>query len=216
MYKHINTSVFGLFRGKMDEIDTQALLRRVNDGDSFAYELLAEKYGALVERAARSAARYLEEMSTLTEFSLEDLKQEAQLALYRAAKSYDAEKVSDNVTFGLYAKICIRNAMTSQIRRANSKRRRSEKAALESSLLIDGDNVGDFFEHYGGTVVQNRSKGEILSDCEKLLSGYERDVFILYMQGKSNFEISRLTGRDTKSVSNALYRIKVKLKGLSK
>ncbi len=202
---------FWIIRGKMNGIDTQTLLRRVREDDSFAYELLAERYSAVTERAARSAARYLETVSPTVELSLEDLRQEAQLALYRAARSYDSEKVDASVTFGLYAKICVRNAMTSQIRRATSKRRRRERIALESAFLVDGAATAASSDAELSDVL---AEG-VLSECGELMSAYERQVFMLYLQGKSNSEISRLTGREAKSVSNALYRIRVKLKGLS-
>lgn len=204
----------------MNGIDTQTLLQRVREDDSFAYELLAERYSAVTERAARSAARYLETVSPTVELSLEDLRQEAQLALYRAARSYDSEKVDASVTFGLYAKICVRNAMTSQIRRATSKRRRRERAALESAFLVDGvaaepAGAADATWASSNAELSDVLAEGVLSECGELMSTYERQVLMLYLQGKSNSEISRLTGREAKSVSNALYRIRVKLKGLS-
>jgi RNA polymerase sporulation-specific sigma factor len=42
----------------------------------------------------------------------------------------------------------------------------------------------------------------------------ERDVFDLYITGMSVEQIAGLLGRDRKSVSNALYRMKGKIKGL--
>ena len=46
--------------------------------------------------------------------------------------------------------------------------------------------------------------GEMLSDLEK-------QVLVLYMEGKSYVEISKTMGRHVKSVDNALQRIKRKL-----
>lgn len=196
---------------KMAENDTLSLLSRVRDGDNFAFELLLKKYRALVDNASRSAQKELEASSLSAEFSLEDLTQEAQLALYRAAMSYDADKVADNVTFGLYAKICVRNAMISQLRRAASKRRRRERTALKEAYLASHGTGGDADDSNGKFTEKLLESGG-----DEVLSRYERDVLMLYLQGKSNSEIARSVGRDTKSVSNAIYRIKVKLKGLSK
>ena len=47
-----------------------------------------------------------------------------------------------------------------------------------------------------------------------VLSGLEWDVFRLYVQRKSYLEIAEALGRTEKSVDNAIYRIKNKLKRL--
>ena len=43
-----------------------------------------------------------------------------------------------------------------------------------------------------------------------------KEVFEYYIVGKSVTEIAERLGKDEKSVSNALYRMKVKVKGLLK
>ena len=48
------------------------------------------------------------------------------------------------------------------------------------------------------------------------LSDFEKSVFDLYINDKSTREIAEILGREEKSVSNALYRMKVKIKGLLK
>ena len=55
----------------------------------------------------------------------------------------------------------------------------------------------------------------LVEKAEKLMSGYEKKVLKEYMSGKSAGEISKTVGRTEKSVNNALYRVKVKIKGLS-
>ena len=46
------------------------------------------------------------------------------------------------------------------------------------------------------------------------LTDYERSVFRLYIQKKSYTEIGEALGRDAKSVGNAVYRVKRKIKKL--
>lgn len=201
---------------KMAEIDTEKLLKRVCEGDSYAFELLLERYRAVVDNGARFAAKELEASSLTADYSLDDLTQEARMALYRAAVSYDAKGFADSVTFGLYAKICIRNAMISSVRRAAAKRRRRESAALKDFLASYGTRAQEAPDTAASDEPEEAVR-ELLSDARaESLSRYERDVLLLYLQGKSNSEIARSVGRDTKSVSNAIYRIKVKLRGLSK
>ena len=47
-------------------------------------------------------------------------------------------------------------------------------------------------------------------------SPYEAEVFDEYTSGKSAREIAEIVGREERSVSNALYRMKVKIRGLLK
>lgn len=195
----------------MSETETLSLLKRVSEGDEYAFQLLALKYKTLTDTAASFAVKTLEASSLDSADSIDDLRQEAQLALYKAALRYDREGMSGKVTFGLYAKICVRNAMISQIRRAAAKRRRSEKAAAAAERMMS-DGIGDVTSD---RAISRIELERILEKSGSTLSDYERTVLMLYLQGKSTSEISDRTGRSAKSVSNALYRIKVKLKGLS-
>ncbi len=46
---------------------------------------------------------------------------------------------------------------------------------------------------------------------DEALSGFERQVFVAFLDGKSYQEIALMLGRHTKAVDNALQRIKKKL-----
>ena len=196
----------------MTDKETLSLLKRVSEGDEYAFELLSDKYKTLTDTAAARAAISLESSALTTAESTEDLKQEAQLALYKAALRYDRDGMSDKVTFGLFAKICVRNAMISQIRRAAAKRRRHEKAAMSYERIAQEDLSADVTS---ASAISRIELDRIIEKSGSTLSDYERAVLMLYLQGKSSSEIALQQGRTAKSVSNAIYRIKVKLKGLS-
>ena len=103
----------------MTNIETLELLRLVREGREDAFDTLAREYRKLIESTARRAVRSVAESGFPEgELTLDDLRQEARLAFYRAAMSYDADGVGKEVTFGLYAKVCMRNAMISELRRA--------------------------------------------------------------------------------------------------
>ena len=85
------------------------LIKKVKNGDDVAFEMLAEVYAPVVEKIAGSVLRTVERQSLSAGGEIgEDLRQEARLALYRAAMSYDPEGDGQSVTFGLYAKICVK------------------------------------------------------------------------------------------------------------
>lgn len=195
----------------MSETETLDLLKRISDGDGFAFSELSSKYKTLTESASLRAAKSLEASGLSTADCIEDLRQEAQLALYRAALRYDREGMAGKVTFGLFAKVCVRNAMISQIRKAAAKRRRHEKAVSAAEELMAADGIDETSER----VLSNMELERILEKSGSTLSDMECAVLMLYLQGKSNVEIAHQMGRSAKSVSNAIYRMKVKLKGLS-
>ena len=120
---------------------------------------------------------------------------------YSAVQTY---KPSDKVTFGLYAKICVRNRLVSLLRSSSKKSKNAEKTEEKRKGYIDP--VYSFFEE---DVAQQMEKR-----IEELLSGFEYSVFRLYIQNKSYKEIAGILGRSVKTVDNALYRIKTKLKGM--
>jgi RNA polymerase sporulation-specific sigma factor len=52
----------------------------------------------------------------------------------------------------------------------------------------------------------------LLKIIQKSLSNYEYKIWRLYLSGFSTSEIANQLNTDSKSVSNAIYRIRVKLK----
>ena len=53
---------------------------------------------------------------------------------------------------------------------------------------------------------------EIMSLATDVLSNYEMQIFKMYISGLRAKEISAKTGKSVKSINNAIYRIKSKLK----
>ena len=112
------------------------------------------------------------------------------------------------VEFGLYAKICITNALISLMRA--HKRHETERP---SDPLSDDYFVSDS-EDPLRKILEQESVKKLYAVIRKNLSDFEYRVWQLYMSGRSAGEIGKAVGRDEKSVSNAIYRIRVKLRGL--
>ncbi|MBQ1976348.1 MAG: hypothetical protein II227_02800, partial [Clostridia bacterium] len=113
------------------------LLDAVVQGDQNAFGRLSELYTPLIRSMS---ARFIESLSAQNDAGLidvQDLEQEARLALFRAVNSYNRKQ--QDVSFGLYAKICIRNAFISQLRKAKTSR-----ARIAEHELVDGR----FVEHH--------------------------------------------------------------------
>ena len=179
--------------------DEKELLARTAQGDEIAFTQLLERYAPLIRAAVSHFAPSFVTVEGTPRLSDENLEQEARLALYRAACSYDENRV--NVTFGLYAKICIRNALISELRRVHPRKRETTKPKEELPAAAKL-----FTETDGRTEA-------LLRQTEALLSRYEISVFRLYLQGLPPRDIAKRLGKGEKSIYNALCRIRSKTGG---
>ncbi len=198
--------------------DLLSLIEAVKQGDENAFSTLLEQYKNAVDGAVRRFAPSFE----ITEgggdgwCDIEDLRQYASLALYRAAATYSPGETGKGkeVSFGLYAKICINNSLISFLRKYRSEKKKRE-AASNSEKITRAPGMSDRGDPLG-LLVSGESAQELVKQIKSSLSKYETDVFDCYIVGKSTGEIAGELGRDEKSVINALYRVKVKTKGLFK
>ena len=171
------------------------LLASVRNGDEQAFRVLAERYSGLTESAVRRFAPSFSGTEGDAAWGEDDLRQCAVLALYRAAVTYDPEGKGKEVRFGLYAKICVNNALISEVRkvRAEARRRDVRRAGHAAPLRV------------------RRERPQV---ARIRRPKFLKEVFERTIAGMSVEQIAELLGKDRKSVSNALYRMKVKIKGL--
>lgn len=191
---------------------TLELISRLKNGDAFAFEEINEKYRTVIESTSASVLRSMERAGiSVGAETLDDLRQEARLALYRAALSYDPDGDGKAVTFGLYAKICARNALLSMLRRMSAEKRRADRAAART-VAEQGDNPS---RNNTLNVLSHMRLEAVIEASSRVLSRYEQRVLSEYISGRSVPEISEELNKPQKSVNNALYRIRVKLRSLA-
>jgi RNA polymerase sigma factor (sigma-70 family) len=189
--------VFGMDAVNNEDAELLALLHEVQKGGQSAFANLLARYDGLLHRRVAAFRSSLQDQ--------EDAYQEACLALHRAAMRYQAQ---DGVTFGLYAKICIDNALKTKCKQDG----RSGGNAAERRIDFVPFEEGRFFASFLDPVVEEEKAEELLSLIQTELSPYERQVFDLYIQKISTSEIAELLGRDEKSIQNAIGRMLVKLR----
>ena len=184
---------------KNEEINK--LIELVVAGDSDSFTKLVDKYNPLLKKIL--VAYTTEEMSNE---DVEDLSQEELIAFYRAIINFDKEQT--DVEFGLYAKICITNSMISYKRAAVKKSKESLIGDEEMNSITDPEGeVPKFFE-------MRESERELGEQIEKTLSAYENEVWSYYVNGYSSKEIAIKLNSNEKSIDNAIFRIRKKLKTL--
>lgn len=184
-----------------NNMEINKLIDLVVSGDSDAFTELVELYNPLLKKLLNSYTT--EEMS---KEDVEDLSQEELIAFYRAVINFDKEQ--SDVEFGLYAKICITNSMISYKRAASKKSKEALIGDDEMNSITDPEGeVSKFFE-------LRESERELGEQIEKTLSAYENDVWSYYVNGYSTKEIAIKLNSNEKSIDNAIFRIRKKLRTL--
>lgn len=178
-----------------------ALLTCAKNGDQTAFALLLSDYEPLLNAQVQMA------QENAVGYGRDDLHQEAVIAFYDAVRSFDLSAAE--ITFGLYAKICVRNRLLSVLR----KSREMENAATALAALSTQE-ASDSVPSPEETACDNDSFRLLLDRIMKALTPFEAAVFSLYLQNKPYRMIAASLSATEKSVGNAIYRIKAKVKKL--
>lgn len=186
----------------------ERLVSMSKDGVKGATDALLNRYEKLVQKCAGSFF--------LIGGEKEDLEQEGMIGILGAIRTYDKNK---NDRFYPFAKLCINRQMLHAVETASRKKNQP----LNSYISID-NNDNPFSEEY--LVDELLDPERMLMDIEnekllrnmilKLLSPYEREVLTLNLQGYDYLKIAEILNKDSKSVDNALQRIRSKVKALRK
>ncbi len=175
------------------------LVLKAQAGSREAYLALTVKYRPLLES---SVARF--GASEMTDQELRDLREEAERVFLGAVSSYDTEQ--DAVDFGLYAKICLRNGLVSEWRHLRTLRRVAS-VPMEEELSVDltvPDPAREMEEEERFSQLCRTVRGH--------LSDFENKVWWQYVTGISVADIAEGLSCDERSVHNAIYRIRKKLR----
>lgn len=174
----------------------RALVLQAQAGSQEACTALLIRYRPLLDA---SVARF--ESAELSEQERTDLRAEAERIFLNAISSFDTEQ--EGVDLGLYAKICLRNGLVSEWRHLCALRRNTPLPLQEQELL----------EPDPASVLEEEERfHQLCRTVRGLLSDFENSVWWQYVTGVSVADIAREMGRDERSVHNAIYRIRRKLR----
>ena len=173
------------------------LLLQAQAGSREAYLALCAKYRPLLET---SVARFGTAEMNLQERA--DMREEAERIFLGAISTFDTEQ--DAVDFGLYAKICLRNGLVSEWRRLSARRRVTPVPLTEEDVTV-GEDPGTRF-------VEEERFHQLCRTVRGHLSDFENQVWWQYVTGVPVADIAQGLNRDERSVHNAIYRIRRKLR----
>jgi len=177
------------------------LLENVKNGKPFSFNAIHSLYTPLIESLSQKYGKQF----SVSETESDDIKQEALIALYHAVLTYTP---NEEVTFGMYAKICIRNKIISYIR-----------CFLENDVPLSLDGEESYMEAPDlntpeQIVISKESLCSLNRRIDEALTDFEKSVLALYLTDTSYTEIAKKLDKPTKSIDNAIQRIKAKLRKL--
>ncbi len=180
-------------------------IRSAAAGDHEVFRVIAEKSAPLIQSILSRIVIPANEK--------DDLKQEALIGLYKAVMLYDAHCSS----FATFSYICIRRTVLSALKKYNNKNNSLLRNSLSLSDSSDDPNdpLIDFPSHEGDPeqiLVDRENHARFLSRLDSELSNYEQNVLKLYLSDCTHEQIALTLHVSPKSVSNALQRIRNKLK----
>ena len=193
------------FKDKLDE----EVVMEAKAGNNKAQEYLIFKYENFVKAKAKS---YF-----LIGADKEDIYQEGMIGLYKAIRDFNPEK---STSFKAFAEICVTRQIITAIKTATRQKHiplntyvslnkpiyeeESERTLLD---VLSGLKISDPEE----LMISKEQMRFIEETISEVLSGLERKVLTSYLDGKSYQEIACDLERHSKSIDNALQRVKRKL-----
>ncbi|MBE6547414.1 MAG: sigma-70 family RNA polymerase sigma factor [Ruminococcaceae bacterium] len=185
--------------------EINSLIQKAREGSNESLSFLTSKYSPLIESQVNKF--YADYMSNQDK---EDMHQEAISAFCDAICKYDCR--DDGVEFGLFAKVCINNRLITFLRayKAQSNRGVSSLDEMQGYMPADGDDADPL-----QNVVDDENIRMLVQTIQSNLSPYEARIWWLYASGLSAAQIAKkIKCSDVRSVNNAIYRTRRKLRDM--
>ena len=180
----------------------ELLLSKAQQGDNQAVEELLLRYSGVVRGRARGFF--------LVGGETEDLIQEGMIGLYKAIGDYKIGETS--LSFKNFAHLCISRRIIDAVK-ASARKKNVPLNNYVSLFSADYESLDLSPED---ELIQSESRKEFMQKMSKELSDFEFRIIVMYMDGMSCMEICNATGKNEKSVDNAIQRSKKKLQKLLK
>jgi RNA polymerase sporulation-specific sigma factor len=198
-----------LARRRYDGLCDRDIVRLAQANDGRASEYLLYKYRGLVRTKTRS---YF-----LVGGDREDLLQVGMIGLWQSIMDYSPDRA---ISFLSFARICIERHVITAIKTATRRKQSPLNNAVsldycaeepDSEFNLSEVLVSDLELDPEEQLLQSENALRQRQILKRLLSEFEWEVLTRYNRGRSYFEIARDLTCNTKSVDNALGRIKRKV-----
>jgi len=192
------------------ENDDVRLVLRARNGDDAALDALIRRYTGFVRLKASS---YF-----LAGGESDDLIQEGLVGLYKAVRDFRVDK---ETSFRSFAELCITRQIITAVKTASRNKHaplnqyvsfaQSPAASGEAETTLEDILPGPISEEPSQRAIASEELQALVSCLSSVLSELESRVLSLYLDGYSYEEIGERLECDTKTVDNALQRVKRKV-----
>jgi RNA polymerase sporulation-specific sigma factor len=192
------------------QVEDGFLIALAKQGNPDAYERLVRRYYGFVRLKASS---YF-----LAGGDADDLIQEGLVGLYKAVRDYRTDRES---SFRNFAELCITRQIITAVKTATRNKHTplnqyvsfsaSPASAPEGEPTLDEVIPGPTVHDPVNQVISSEELQALVSCLSTALSDLESRVLALYLDGRSYEEIGGRLECDTKTVDNALQRVKRKV-----
>jgi RNA polymerase sporulation-specific sigma factor len=192
------------------ELDDHYLVALAKEGRSDAYDAIVRRYRGFVRLKASS---YF-----LLGGEADDLIQEGLLGLYKAVRDYRTDRES---SFRNFAELCITRQIITAVKTATRNKHtplnqyvsfsQTPAAAGDSETTLDEILPGPSVFDPVNQVIASEELESLVSCLSSVLSDLESRVLSLYLDGHSYEVVAERLECDTKTVDNALQRVKRKV-----
>ena len=193
------------------KLTDEEIISQIKQGDEQALTYLLNKYKELVNM---KVGKYF-----MIGAEKEDIVQEGMIGLFKAIKTFNAEKQN---TFKTFANMCIERQLITAIKTSNRQKHMPLNSYLSLNLSAYDNNEDDdsvelidtfdskTIEDPLETITKKEYYEEIQEVIEKSLSKFEKQVLERYIKGESYIAIAEKLDSPVKSVDNAIQRIRKK------
>jgi RNA polymerase sporulation-specific sigma factor len=193
------------------ELEDLQLVVRARNGDSTALDVLIRRYTGFVRLKASS---YF-----LAGGDSEDLIQEGLIGLYKAVRDFRSDK---ETSFRSFAELCVTRQIITAIKTATRFKHAPLNTYVSFSHTPAGQDpdsectLGDALPGPGVDdpsicVISTEELQSLVFTLGTGLSQLESDALRLYLEGSSYEQMAEELGCDTKTIDNALQRVKRKV-----
>ena len=190
------------------QVDDGYLIALAKQGSAEAYDQIVRRYHGFVRLKASS---YF-----LAGGDAEDLVQEGLVGLYKAVRDYRTDRES---SFRNFAELCITRQIITAVKTATRNKhvplnQYVSFSSTPAGAAVDGDSTlddvlpGPSVNDPVTQVISSEELGALVACLSTVLSDLESQTLSLYLDGRSYEEIGGRLGCDTKTVDNALQRVK--------
>jgi RNA polymerase sporulation-specific sigma factor len=192
------------------QVEDGYLIALAKQGHADAYDRIVRRYYGFVRLKASS---YF-----LAGGDSDDLIQEGLVGLYKAVRDYRTDRES---SFRNFAELCITRQIITAVKTATRNKHSplnqyvsfssSPAGTQETDATLDEILPGSTVHDPVNQVISSEELRALVTCISTALSELESRVLSLYLDGHSYEEVGRRIGCDTKTVDNALQRVKRKV-----